>query len=125
VHFDINPSLPLPIYRQIVEQVRRLVAAGQLRAGDELPSVRKVAGEYSINPMTVSKAYSLLEAEGVLARERGMGMLVAASQPVAPRRERLSLLEPSLRAAARHARELEIPVDEALARFRRLLEKGD
>jgi GntR family transcriptional regulator len=123
--YDINPSLPLPIYRQIVDQVRRLVAGGQLRAGDELPSVRSVAAAHSINPMTVSKAYSLLETEGVLARSRGMGMVVADNQPVAPRRERLALLDPSLQAAARHARELEIAPEEALARFKRILDQGE
>jgi DNA-binding transcriptional regulator YhcF (GntR family) len=62
-----------PIYRQIVEQVRRHVASGQWKAGDELPSVRALAQEHAINPMTVSKAYSLLEAEGLLERRRGMG----------------------------------------------------
>jgi len=123
--FDINPSLPLPLYRQIVDQVRRLVAGGQLRAGDELPSVRAVAAQHSINPMTVSKAYSLLEAEGVLARERGLGMVVAGSQPMARRRDRLALLEPSLREAARNARELEIAPADALALFKKLLDQGE
>jgi len=123
--FDINPGLPLPIYRQIVDQVRRLVAAGQLRAGDELPSVRKVALEHSINPMTVSKAYSLLEAEGVLERPRGLGMVVAADRSVAPQRERLALLEPGLQAVVRQARELGVPADDVLARLRKLLEKGE
>ncbi len=125
MRYEINPSLPVPIYRQIVDQVRRLVAGGQLRAGDELPSVRKVAADHSINPMTVSKAYSQLEAEGVLERSRGMGMVVAGDRAVAPRRERLALLEPGLRAAARQARELEIAPEDALALFRKLLEKGD
>src|SRR5690606_38605892 len=70
IHMDagglhINPALPEPIYRQITEQVRRLVAAGQLRPGEGLPSVREVAATHAVNPMTVSRAYSLLEAEGV------------------------------------------------------------
>ncbi len=125
VLYEINPSLPVPLYRQIVDQVRRLVAGGQLRAGDELPSVRKVAADHSINPMTVSKAYSQLEAEGLLERARGMGMVVAGGRAAAPRRERLALLEPGLRAAAQHARQLEIAPEEALALFRKLLDKGE
>src|SRR3546814_11392689 len=72
----IQPAAPQPIYRQIAEQIRRLVAGGQLAAGALLPSVREVAAAHAINPMTVSKAYSQLEAEGVLERQRGKGMAV-------------------------------------------------
>ena len=118
----IDPSSPEPIYRQIAEQLRRLVAAGQLRPGDGLPSVREVAAAHAINPMTVSRAYSQLEAEGVLERLRGKGMAVAARDnrggSVAAR---MQLLEPALREAARHCRELELPADRVLARLRQLL----
>ncbi len=78
--FSIVTGSPDPIYRQLSDQVRRFVAGGQLAAGDELPSVREVAQALAVNPMTVSKAYSLLEAEGVLARRRGLGMVVAERQ---------------------------------------------
>lgn len=122
----VNPALPDPIYRQIAEQLRRLVSAGQLRPGDALPSVREVAAAHAINPMTVSRAYSQLEAEGVLERLRGKGMAVAArrqrSDSVAARMQQL---EPALREAARHGRELELPVDRVLARLRQLLEEED
>ena len=118
----VNPSSPEPIYRQIAEQLRRLVAAGQLRPGDGLPSVREVAAAHAINPMTVSRAYSQLEAEGVLERLRGKGMAVAARESrgggVAAR---MQLLEPVLREAARHCRELELPAERVLARLRQLL----
>ena len=66
----------MPIYRQIVDQVHALVAGGLLREGDLLPSVRQVARDAAVNPMTVSKAYSRLEAEGVVRRVRGQGMQV-------------------------------------------------
>ena len=108
----IDPASPEPIYRQIAEQLRRLVAAGQLRPGHGLPSVREVAAAHAINPMTVSRAYSQLESEGVLERLRGKGMAVAA---------RMRLLEPALREAARHCRELELPAERVLARLRQLL----
>ncbi|WP_374318515.1 GntR family transcriptional regulator [Pseudoxanthomonas kaohsiungensis] len=118
----VNPASPEPIYRQIAEQLRRLVAAGQLRPGDGLPSVREVAATHAINPMTVSRAYSQLEAEGVLERLRGKGMAVAArsgrGDGVAARMHRV---EPVLREAARHCRELELPADRVLARLRQLL----
>ena len=120
----VNPALPEPIYRQIVEQLRRLVSAGQLRPGDGLPSVREVAAAHAINPMTVSRAYSQLEAEGVLERLRGKGMVVAAGAGVTASVEmRMHQRDPSLREAARHSRELELPVDRVLARLRQLLEE--
>ncbi|MFD2454346.1 GntR family transcriptional regulator [Ideonella paludis] len=79
--FAITPSDPTPIYRQIVDQARRYIAGGHWPAGHELPSVRAVALAHAINPMTVSKAYSQLEAEGLLVRRRGMGMVVADQSP--------------------------------------------
>ena len=56
----------------------RRVAAGQLKAGDEIPSVRELAQALAVHPMTISKAYSMLEMEGVLERRRGLSMVVAA-----------------------------------------------
>lgn len=122
----INPGLPDPIYRQIAEQIRRLASAGHLRPGDALPSVREVAAVHAINPMTVSRAYSQLEAEGVLERLRGKGMVVAhRARPIGSVAARMQQLEPALREAARHSRELELPVDRVLARLRQLLEEDD
>jgi GntR family transcriptional regulator len=76
VQFEINPSSGVPIYRQIVDQVLALVAGGALEAGDMLPSVRQAARSAAVNPMTVSKAYSRLESEGVVRHARGQGMEV-------------------------------------------------
>lgn len=122
----VAPSSPEPIYRQIVEQVRRMVSAGQLRRGETLPSVREVAAAHAINPMTVSRAYSQLEAEGVLERLRGKGMAVAAqARAVRADGERLRLLEPELVELARHSRELELPADRVLQRLRQLLEADE
>src|SRR3990172_1395374 len=73
-HFEVNPTSGVPIYRQIIDQVHALVAGGALHDGDLLPSVRQVAREASVNPMTVSKAYSRLESEGIVRRVRGQGM---------------------------------------------------
>lgn len=123
MRFSIQPSAAEPIYRQIVEQVRRHVASGQWRAGDELPSVRALALEHAINPMTVSKAYSLLETEGLVERRRGMGMVVAAVIPTSRTSQRLALLEPALRAAAQQARELGLPAPDALALFEQCLQE--
>jgi|SRR5690554_1626716 len=77
--FNLNPSSGVPIYRQLTDQVKRLIAGGQLQVGDSLPSVRELAQMHAINPMTISKAYSLLENEGILVRVRGKPMQVATS----------------------------------------------
>ncbi|MBP9854515.1 MAG: GntR family transcriptional regulator [Candidatus Omnitrophica bacterium] len=77
--FQISTSSGVPIYRQIIDQVKTQIATGRLEAGIFMPSVRQVAEELEINPMTVSKAYSLLEKEGVLEFVRGQGMMVGES----------------------------------------------
>ena len=77
--YSLNSTSGTPIYRQLIDQTTQLVASGRLACGELLPSVRTVAAELGVNPMTVSKAYSLLERAGVVARRRGMGMVVAES----------------------------------------------
>jgi GntR family transcriptional regulator len=121
MRFSIAPSDSTPIYQQIVGQVRREMAGGQLHSGDAMPSVRAVAEEHSINPMTVSKAYSLLEAEGLLERHRGVGMAVAAVKSADSVKQRLALLEPTLQAAAQQAAQLRLTSDAALSLFKRCL----
>lgn len=119
----IQPNAPEPIYRQIVEQLRRLIASGQLAPGDLLPSVREVAGFHAINPMTVSRAYGLAETEGLLERLRGKGMAVAATRRASrSESQRLALLEPQMLELARHVRELELPPEPVLRRLTKLLD---
>jgi GntR family transcriptional regulator len=106
--FRVFPTSGLPIYRQLVDQVRRHVASGRLAAEDFLPSVRQVALELEINPMTVSKAYSLLEHDGLVELVRGQGMRVAnrngQSATVEKRQEQLLPLAMQLAAEARQLR---------------------
>jgi GntR family transcriptional regulator len=119
--FSIATGSSEPIYRQLVEQTRRLVAGSQLAAGDDMPSVRELALKLAVNPMTVSKAYALLENEGVLERRRGLGMVVAATTAHSSTK-RLALLQPTLEQAVREARQLELDPDTVLALFRQLLQ---
>ena len=121
--FSITPGSLDPIYRQLVEQARRQVAGGQLAPGDTLPSVRDVAQALAVNPMTVSKAYAMLETEGVLQRRRGLGMQVAAA-PVHSVAARSALLQPILERAALEARQLELDPDTVLALFAALLKEA-
>jgi GntR family transcriptional regulator len=124
--FEIKPGSGIPIYRQIIEQVRRLVASGALKAGDELPSIRQAASHYEINPMTISKAYSLLENDGVLEHVRGGGMRVAAkhTEARAPRK-RMDLLRPALREVATQANQLGLSRKEVLEALSAYLEDND
>ncbi len=99
----VQPSSGVPIYRQLIDQIRAMVAGGKLAAGSSLPSVRALAQELDINMMTVSKAYSRLEAEGYLVRDRGVGMRVAgeAAGSAAARLEELAPLSHELVARGR------------------------
>lgn len=124
--FHINTGSSDPIYRQLVEQLRRLVAGGQVRAQDGMPSVREVASTLGVNPMTVSKAYSLLEAEGVLERRRGMGMIVAQRPAELSHSDaRLEMLKPALARIAQEARQLELEPAQVIALLSKIFkEKG-
>lgn len=114
--FVLNPQSGTPIYRQLMEQIARLVAGGQLAAGTELPSVRELAELHAVNPMTISKAYALLEGEGLLERQRGKPMRVAARRRnQAPLPQRLQRLEPATAELVLAARQLEIGKKELLA----------
>ncbi|HEX9700384.1 MAG TPA: GntR family transcriptional regulator [Acidobacteriota bacterium] len=117
----IDPSSAVPVYAQVVEQVRTLVALRALRPGDRLPSVRELAAQVRINRNTAAKAYQLLEAMGVLATRAGQGTFVADGVPPWSRDERLRRFEHSLNRALVEAYHLEIPFDEVLEITERLV----
>lgn len=119
MNYDINPSSSTPIFRQIIDQVRRFIASGQLRSGDTLPSVRTVALQHAINPMTVSKAYNMLEIEGVLVRMRGVGMVIAEQRNTA--KDKTNLAMPAMLSAAQVAHQLGLEKAQALSLFEQAL----
>jgi len=122
--FTLHPSSGVPIYRQLVEQIRRLIAGGQLQPGAELPSVRDLAVAHAVNPMTVSKAYSLLEAEGLLQRNRGRPMTVTAGRKAqASLSQRLKQLEPQAAQLVSAARQLELTDKDLAALLQRAWEQ--
>lgn len=110
--FEINPNSGVPIYRQIVDQVLALVAGGALRPGDLLPSVRQVARDAAVNPMTVSKAYSKLEADGVVRRVRGQGMEVLPPSTNGTLDDRLAQFRTTIEPALHRARQLGLTTDQ-------------
>jgi GntR family transcriptional regulator len=93
----VDATLPVPIWSQIEETVRHLVASGGLKPGDALPSVRDLAREQKINPNTVAKAYQRLAEGGILETRRGEGTFVAERPPAMPAAERERLLREGAR----------------------------
>lgn len=75
--FPPNPSSGVPVYRQLVEQVRHAIETGALRPGEQLPGTRTVAEDLVMNPNTVAKAYQELEHQGVIEMRKGLGAFVA------------------------------------------------
>jgi|SRR5690606_7103970 len=124
--FTLKPHSGVPIYRQLLEQIRRMVASGQLPPGTELPSIRELALKHTINPMTVSKVYTLLEAEGVLERHRGKPMTVAEQRHAkAPLTARMKQLDPQLDALVLAAQQLEVGVDDVVEALKAKWEEND
>ena len=122
--FIITTSSGLPIYRQIMDQVQRLIISEHLKPGDELPSVRQVAQDLEVNPMTISKAYSLLEAQGVLTRLRGKGMIISDNQrDTGSKGAKFKTIRPILEEAAAQARQLDLSKAEMLQFFSDILEE--
>ena len=103
--FRPNPSLGVPIYFQLMEQVKHAVETGALRAGDQLPGIRPLAEELVINPNTVAKAYRELEHEGVIELRHGAGAFVAAANARSRQTtDRLRAAQPIVAAAVERLR---------------------
>ena len=119
---EIDRHSGVPAYRQIVDQVRFLVAGGVLRPGAELSSTRELASRLGLNPMTVSKAWSLLERDGVVERRPGQRLVVreqAAGEERAGRRRQLAR---HLQPLVTTVRQLGLEPEEALEVFGELLD---
>lgn len=118
----IDPKNAVPIWRQIEEGMRHLVASGALRAGGSVPSVRDLARDLSVNPNTVVKAYQRLTDAGILVVKRGEGTYVADAPPPLPRGERSRALREGAVRYASHAITLGVSSEEAVEEVARALE---
>jgi GntR family transcriptional regulator len=101
--FKLDSRSGVPVYRQIIDQVLGGIAAGSLKAGDQLPTVRQLAVDLAINPNTVVRAYRELEIREVLATQQGTGTFITEKTPQATeleRRRRVSQLAGELLARA-------------------------
>jgi GntR family transcriptional regulator len=121
----INHHNGVPAYRQIMDQIRLQIASGVLKPEDEMPSTRALSAELSLNPMTISKAYSLLEHDGVLERRRGQTLVVRALHAADAQTRKLDQLRQSLAQPVTVARQLGISSAQATKLFRELLDRAE
>ncbi len=121
----VDPNSGVPVYRQIVDQIRFQVGSGLIPAGTELPSTRTLSRKLNVNPMTVSKSYALLEDEGVLERRPGLTLIVAELSPSKRERAATQQLRAALEPAATVASQLGVSAREAGSLFREMVEKSN
>ncbi|MBI3950250.1 MAG: GntR family transcriptional regulator [Acidobacteria bacterium] len=110
--FKPNPWSGVPIYVQLMEQVKHAIETGALRPGDQLPGIRKVAQDLVINPNTVAKAYRELEHEGVIELRQGAGAFVADHRQVQLRAEVLRRAQPIIRSVVAKLADLGLSEEE-------------
>ena len=120
ITIDVHSGVPA--YRQLVDQIRLQVAGGRLQPGDEIPSTRALSAELGLNPMTISRAYALLEEEGILERRPGLPLVVRARSGATTATARGAQLSKALRPLASMARQLGISGKEAGDALRRLID---
>ncbi|MBU0743260.1 GntR family transcriptional regulator [bacterium] len=121
----LSPNSGVPVYRQLIEQIRLQATGGRLAPGDEMPSTRILSAQLGVNPMTVSKAYASLEQEGVLERRPGRPLVVKTLAPEQARRKKLEQIRESLSPAAITIRQLGVTPDEAVDILREMLDKAN
>jgi GntR family transcriptional regulator len=113
----------VPVYRQIMDQVRFAVLSGSMKAGEQMPSVRQMSAKLGVNPMTISKAYSFLERDGLVERRPGRPLVVLPVADSEKATDALEELRKTLRPAVAVSRQLGIENDQALDIFQSLLKQ--
>ena len=124
MRLDIDSESKVPIYVQVEDQVRALIAAGQLRPGEQLPTIRELAAELRVNYNTIARAYLELDRDGVISTQRGVGTFVAGvpdERQVAHKRRRK--LHAVVRSALDEAHRLGYQHGEIAEAFREELEE--
>jgi GntR family transcriptional regulator len=123
VRFLIDSKSGVPFYRQIIEQVKFAIARDELSAGEQLPTVRQLAVELSINPNTVVRAYRELEIEGLLTTQQGSGTFVSERRPEIDRLERERMLDQIITELTARAAAYGFRMEEVLDGLRRRWEE--
>lgn len=115
MQIHISTQDGVPVYLQIVNQVKYLAAAGRLAPGEEMPSVRALAEQLVINPNTVARAYLELERAGVVVKRHGSGTYVSEEGSPLARKERMKILTQRADALLAEAQHLDVALDDLLA----------
>lgn len=113
----------MPIYQQIVTQIKNLIMGGELAEGDPLPSIRTLAVELQISSITTKRAYEELEREGYIVSQVGRGSFVNAQNKELLREKRVKIVEEKLAEAIAAAKIIEMPRDELMQLFDILYEE--
>jgi GntR family transcriptional regulator len=122
--FTVDPRSGVPIYLQLIEQVKRLVAMGALRAGEQLPTGKQLALDLTINPNTVARAYHDLERDGVIETTPGRGSFVRANGVETDvRRNMADVARTALDLAVREGRSLGLEAHELRTLFDAVLQR--
>lgn len=121
----ISNSSNQPIYEQIVRQVKSQIMAGDLTAGEQLPSIRALANSLRVSVITTKRAYADLEAQGFIETVQGKGSFVAGGNAEMLREERLREIEERLFQAIEAGRALDLGDEELIEMMRTLLESDD
>jgi len=111
---EIDYHSGVPIYRQVTVQIRQQIMTDGLKEGEQLETVRELAARLKVNPMTISKAYSLLEGEGLVERRRGIGLFVASVRKGRREEIKKKLLNDIVNKAAITAIQLGVSEEEAV-----------
>ena len=111
MQIQIDASDGLPIYLQLIQQIKYLIATGRLSASDQLPSVRKLSDQLVVNPNTVARAYRELELAGVLATRPGAGVFVSPTAAPLAKREQHQLLVDKIDVVLTEARHLDVTTE--------------
>jgi GntR family transcriptional regulator len=114
----INMADGVPIYRQIVNQIKYLVASGLLQPDEELPPIRTLALQLKVTPNTIVKAYGELEISGVIHKRRGAGTYVSEGRQHMARRERQRIIEQRIDALLAEAHQLNFTADDLVQMVR-------
>ncbi len=109
----------VPIYQQIVDQIQYRIVSGQLRAGDELPTIRGLAESLRVNPNTVARAYRELEHDGLVEKRRTTGTFVAEMLQRQTASQRRRILSPQIDKLIIQSRQLGIPMDELIEQIQK------
>ena len=120
----VDPHSGVPVYRQLMDQIKFHISTGLLKPGDELPSTRSLSSELGINPMTISKAYSFLERDSVVERRPGRPLVVKALSDEQKQQRKIDQLRENLAPTITMIKQMGISREEAVKIFYEMFEDG-